>query len=31
MHKIRFMTINHKYEFLNPWSFIRALDLYSDI
>ena len=31
MHKIRFMTINHKYEFLNQWSFIRVLDLCSDI
>lgn len=31
MHKIRFMTINHKCEYLNPRSFIRALDLCSDI
>ena len=31
MHKIRFMTINHKYKFLNPWSFIRVLDLCLDI
>ena len=31
MHKIRFMTINYKYEFLNPRSFVRVLDLCSDI
>ena len=31
MHKIRFMTINHKCKFLNLSSFVRALDLCSDI
>ena len=31
MHKIRFMMIKHKCEFLNPRSFMRLLDLCLDI